>query len=61
MKTLKVSEHVHQELTRLFGEMMLRSGKRPTYSDVIKALVSQSVVLPQELLRYIDEFIEANK
>lgn len=32
-----------------------------TYSDVIEALVSRSVVLPPELLRHVGEFIEANK
>lgn len=61
MKSLKVSDAVHRELTRLLGEMMAQSGKPQTISDVIEALVSRSVLLPAELLRHVEEFIEVNK
>ena len=61
MKTLRVSDTVHPELTRLLGEMMAQTGKAQTFSDVIEALVSRAVLLPPELLRQVDEFIEANK
>ena len=61
MKTLRVSDYVHRELTRLLDEMMAQSGKAKTFSDVIEALVSRSVLLPPELLRHVDEFIERNK
>lgn len=61
MNTLKVSDGVHRMLTRLLGEMMAQSGKPQTFSDVIEALVSRAVLLPSELLRHVEEFIEANK
>jgi len=61
MKTLRVSDHADRELTRLLGEMMAQTRKAQTFSDVIEALVSRSVLLPPELLRHMEEFIEANK
>ncbi len=45
----------------MLDEMMAQSGKAKTFSDVIEALVSRSVLLPPELLRHVDEFIEGNK
>jgi Arc/MetJ-type ribon-helix-helix transcriptional regulator len=41
--------------------MMAQSGKPQTFSDVIEALVSRSVLLPPEMIRHVEEFIEANK
>jgi len=32
-----------------------------TYQDAIEAMLSQSVILPQDLLTQIEEFIEKNK
>jgi len=61
MKTLRVSDDAHRMLTRLLGEMMAQSGKAKTFSDVIEALVSRSVLLPPEVVRDVEEFIEANK
>jgi len=61
MKTLRISENAHRELTRWLGQMMAQSGKAKTYSDVIEALVSQAVLLSPELVERVDEFIEANK
>jgi len=61
MKTLRVSDHAHRELTRLLGEMMAQSGKAQTFSDVIEALVSRAVLLSPELVRHVEEFIESNK
>jgi predicted CopG family antitoxin len=61
MKTLRVSDHAHRELTRWLGEMMAQSGKAQTFSDVIDALVSRAVLLSPELVRHVEEFIEANK
>jgi len=61
MKTLRISENAHRELTRWLGQMMAESGKAKTYSDVIEALVSQAVLLSPELVERIDEFIEGNK
>jgi len=61
MKTLRISDSAHRELTRWLGQMMAESGKAKTYSDVIEALVSQAVLLSPELVERIDEFIEGNK
>jgi metal-responsive CopG/Arc/MetJ family transcriptional regulator len=40
---------------------MAQSGKPRTYSDVIESLVSQAILLSPELVKHVDEFIEANK
>lgn len=61
MKTLKVSDQAHRELTRLLGEMMAQTRKSQTFSDVIEALVSRAVLLSPELVRHVEEFIESNK
>ena len=61
MKTLRISDHAHRELTRWLGEMMAQSGKAQTFSDVIDALVSRAILLPPELLKHVAEFVEANK
>ena len=61
MKTLRVSDTAHRELTRLLGEMMAQTRKPQIYTNVIETLVSRCVLLSPELLRHVDEFIEANK
>jgi len=48
MKTLRVSEGAHRELTRLLGEIIAESGGTKMYSDVIEALLSRTVYLPPE-------------
>jgi len=61
MKTLRISDDVHQKLTALLGELTAQSMKMQTYQDAIEALLSQSVVLPRELLREVERFISENK
>ena len=61
MKTLRVSDAVHNRLTRLLGEGIAKTGKPQTYNDVIDALIAQSVFLPAKLLQNIDAAINANK
>ena len=61
MKTLKISDDVHQKLTALLGELTAQTMKMQTYQDAIAALLSQSVVLPPELLEEVENFIEKNK
>ena len=61
MKTLKLSEQTHAKLTRVLGQLMADTGKSKTYEDALEALLSQSVVLPKELLVEIEDFIEKNK
>ena len=61
MKTLKISDDVHQKLTALLGELTAQTMKMQTYQDAIAALLSHSVVLPPELLEEVENFIEKNK
>lgn len=61
MKTLRISEDIHQKLTALLGELMAQTSKMQTYQDAINALINESVILPQELLSQIQSFIEENK
>jgi hypothetical protein len=61
MKTLKISDGVHQKLTALLGELVTQTSKMQTYQDAINALINESVILPQELLTQTQTFIEENK
>jgi len=61
MKTLRISEDVHQKLTALLGELMAQTSRMQTYQDAINALINESVILPQEVLAQIQSFTEENK
>jgi len=61
MKTLRISDDVHQKLTALLGELTAQTSRLQTYQDAIEAMLNQSVILPPELLREVEEFIEKNK
>jgi metal-responsive CopG/Arc/MetJ family transcriptional regulator len=61
MKTLKISEDIHQKLTALLGELMSQTSKMQTYQDAINALINESVVLPQELITQTQNFIDENR
>jgi Arc/MetJ-type ribon-helix-helix transcriptional regulator len=61
MKTLRISEDVHQKLTALLGELMAQTSRMQTYQDAINALINESVILPQEMLAQIQSFTEENK
>lgn len=61
MKTLRISDDAHQKLTALLGELTAQTMKIQTYTDAIEKLLSQSIILPQELINEIEEFIEGNK
>jgi len=61
MKTLKISDNVHQKLTSLLGELMAQTSKMQTYQDAIQAMLNRSVMLPPELLAEIENFVEENK
>ena len=41
MKTIRVTDEVHQKLTRLLGERMAKTGKPQTFNDIIDDLISQ--------------------
>ncbi len=61
VKTLRISEDIHQRLTALLGELMAQTSKMQTYQDAINALINESIIMPQEVLAQIQIFIEENK
>ncbi len=61
MKTLRISDDAHQKLTALLGELTAQTMRMQTYTDAIESLLSQSIILPPELLLQIEEFIEENR
>lgn len=61
MKTLRISDDAHQKLTALLGELTAQTMRMQTYTDAIESLLSQSVILPRELLADVEAFIEANR
>jgi len=61
MKTLKISDEIHQKLTQFLGELTAQTMKMQTYQDAIQALLNQSVILPPELIAEVENFIEENK
>jgi hypothetical protein len=61
MKTLKVSDQTHGELTRVAGQLTAESGKIKAYEEAIEALLHRSTLLPPELLHEIEILLETNK
>lgn len=61
MKTLRVSDDTHQRLTALLGELTAQTMKMQTYTDAIESLLSQSLILPSEVLAQVESFIEENR
>lgn len=61
MKTLRITDDVHQKLTALLGDLTAQTSKMQTYTDAVDALLKQSVVLPMELLTEIEGYIDRNK
>jgi len=61
MKTLRISEDIHQKLTGMLGELTSQTMKLQTYQDALEALLSQSVMLPADLLVEIEKFMHEKK
>jgi len=61
MKTLRITDDVHQKLTALLGELTTQTMTMQTYTDAIEALLKESIIMPPELLTQIENFIEKNK
>jgi len=61
VKTLRISDDAHQRLTALLGELTAQTMKMQTYTAAIESLLSQSVILPPELLAQVEVFIEENR
>jgi len=39
MKTLKISDSIHEELTRIKGQLIARNGKVKSYDETIAELI----------------------
>ena len=61
MKTLRISDDIHQKLTALLGELMAQTSRMQTYQDAIEAMLYQSVIMPPELLNEVERFIQTHK
>jgi len=61
MKTLRISDHIHQSLTALLGQLTAQKMKMQTYSDTIESLLGQTIILPPELLDHIEGLIKKKK
>jgi hypothetical protein len=59
--TLRISNEVHGKLTAALGALMAETGKMQTYDDALNAILSKSVILPEQLLIEIEEFIKENR
>jgi hypothetical protein len=60
LKTLKISDEAHAELTSVVGRLMAETGKMKTYSDAIEAVLDKSVMLSPNLLDEVESFIKKN-
>ncbi len=60
MKAIKVSDDVHAWLTGRLGLLIAKSGKQKTYDDALRALMTQAILLPEEMVSNIQDLI-ANK
>jgi len=58
LKTLRITDDVHEQLTGLLGELTAETKKMQTYTDAIHSLLAQSVIIPQELLAKVEIFIK---
>lgn len=61
VRTLRISDEVHRKLTAALGALMAETSKMQTYDDALDAILSKSVILPEQLLIEIDEFINGNR
>ncbi len=61
MKTLRISDDAHRQLTATLGTLMAQTGKMQTYQDAVEDMLNQSVIMPPEVLAEIENFIEENK
>lgn len=58
MKTIKISDRLHAELTAVVGELIAESGTIKTCEDAIEALLHRSVVLPPDLVKAIEDYVD---
>jgi len=60
MKTLKISESVHSELTSIVGRLMAETGQPKTYSDALEAMLNNSIMLSPELLSQVRIYVKSH-
>jgi hypothetical protein len=60
LKTLRISDEAHAELTSVVGRLMAETGKMKTYSDAIEVLLNTSVILSPGLLDEVESFTKEN-
>ena len=61
MKTLRISDQMHRKLTATLGTLVAQTGKMQTYEDAIEAMLSESIILPPEMLAKIENFLKENR
>jgi hypothetical protein len=63
MKTaqIKVSGKTHERRTTKVGELIAESGMMRTYEDAIEALLNSSVLVPCEMTKELQDFIDTHK
>jgi Arc/MetJ-type ribon-helix-helix transcriptional regulator len=61
MKTLRISDGAHEKLTELLGDLTIQTKTLQTYTDAIEQLLSNSVILPKELLAEVENYVRENK
>ena len=61
MKTTKITDNLHAELTALVGQLIAKSCRVKTYEDAIESLLHHSVIMEPELVENIEQFIGENK
>jgi hypothetical protein len=60
MKAIKITDDVHARLTGILGLLMAKSRKPQTYADALRALTTQAILLPEEMVSHIKDIV-ANK
>ena len=61
MKTLKISDDIHQKLTALLGELTAQTMKMQTYQDAIETLINRSIILHPDLIAEVEKYVDGNK
>jgi len=61
MKTLKISDQLHAELTSVVGQLIAESQQIRTYQNAVQTLLHQSTRLPTEFLLETEDFLSKNK
>lgn len=61
LKTMKITEETHKELTRFLASLMSQTGERQTFDAAIMILMRSSVQLPEGLMVRVSEAVKKSK